>query len=45
MQNVRHQSLEAHVFDAGNVLGPLEVVGRAVFASLSGIVHNFDAQK
>lgn len=40
MQDVGHQRLEAHVFDAGDVLRALEIVRGAVFASLSGIVHD-----
>lgn len=40
MEDVGHQRLEAHVFDARDVLGPLEVVGGAVFASLAGVVHD-----
>ena len=40
MQDIRHESLEAHVLDTGNVLGPLEVVGRPVFPALSGIIDD-----
>jgi hypothetical protein len=38
VQNVRHESLESHVFDTSNVLGPLEVVGRAISSSFTGVV-------
>lgn len=40
VQDVRHQRLEAHIFDTGDVLGPLEVVGGPVFATLAGVVHD-----
>lgn len=40
VQNVRHQRLETHVFDTGNVFGTLEVIRGAILASLAGVVHN-----
>lgn len=40
MEDVRHQSLEAHVFDSGDVLGPSEVVRGAIFAALTSVVHH-----
>ena len=40
VQDVRHQGLEAHVLHTSDVLSPLEVVGRPVFATLSSVIHN-----
>lgn len=40
VQNVRHQSLESHVLDSGNVLGSLEVVRGTVLTSFPGIVYD-----
>lgn len=40
VQDVGHEGLEAHVLDAGNVLRPLEILGRAVLAALPGVVDN-----
>lgn len=40
VQDVRHQRLETHVLDAGDVLGALKVVRGAVLASLAGVVHD-----
>src|SRR5687768_11658658 len=40
MQNVRHESLESHVFDTSNVLGPLEVVRRAISSAFTGVVDH-----
>ena len=39
VQDIRHQSLEAHILDTGDILRTLEVLARTVFATLSGIVH------
>lgn len=36
---IRHQSLETHVFDTGNVLCPLEVFARSIFASFPSVVY------
>lgn len=38
MEDIRHQSLEAHVLHASNVLGTLEVFGCAVQTTLSSVV-------
>lgn len=40
VEDVRHQSLEPHVFDASDVLGPFEVVRRTIFSSFPCIVHD-----
>lgn len=40
VQNIRHQSLEPHVLDAGDVLGPFEIIRGAVFSAFSGVVHD-----
>lgn len=39
VQDVGHEGLEAHVLDAGDVLGALEVLARAVGAPLARVVH------
>jgi len=38
VQDIWHQSLEAHVLDTGNILSALEVLAGTIFASLSGVV-------
>lgn len=40
MQNVRHESLESHVLNTGNVLGPLEVVRCAISSAFTGVVDH-----
>ena len=40
VEDVRHQSLEPHVLDAGYVFSPLEVIGGPVLASLPRVVDN-----
>lgn len=40
MEDIGHQSLETHVFDAGDVLGPFEVVRRTILSSFPSIVHH-----
>lgn len=42
VKDVRHECLESHVLDTGNVLGSPEIVRRAIFAALSGVVHHCD---
>jgi hypothetical protein len=41
MQNIRHQGLEPHVFDAGDIFGPFEVIRRTIFSSFPRIVHHW----
>lgn len=40
VQNIRHESLETHVFDAGYIFGPLEVVGCTIFSTFPRVVHD-----
>jgi len=38
VQDVRHEGLETHVFNAGNVLSSLKVLASTIFSSLSRVV-------
>lgn len=38
MKNIRHQRLESHILDTGNILGTLEILRGAVRSSLSRVV-------
>ena len=38
MQDIRHESLEPHILYSGNVLGSLEILGRAIGAAFSCVV-------
>lgn len=40
VQNIRHEGLESHVFDAGDVFGPFEVVGCTIFSTFPRVVHH-----
>lgn len=40
VEYIRHQCLEAHILNAGHILGPLEVVGGAILTTLAGVVHD-----
>lgn len=40
VQDIRHQSLEAHILDPRDVLGPLEVIRCAIFPALASVVHD-----
>jgi len=36
---IRHQCLEPHILDTGNVFGSLEILARPIFSSLACVVH------
>lgn len=40
VEDVRHEGLEPHVLDAGNVFGPFEVVRCAIFPAFPRVVHH-----
>lgn len=41
VQDIGHESLEAHILDSGNVLGSLEVIRSSVLTTFPGIVDNY----
>lgn len=40
VENVGHESLETHVFDARDILRPFEIIRSAVCAAFAGVVYN-----
>lgn len=40
MKDIRHKRLKPHIFDSGDILGSLEVIRRAIFATLPCVVYN-----
>lgn len=40
MQDIRHESLEAHIFNTGDVFGAFKVVRGAILAAFASIVDD-----
>ena len=40
VKDIRHESLEPHILDAGDVFGPFEVIRRPILPAFPSVVHD-----